>query len=754
MPADPSLTKTQGSAQPIPKVVVATTAMLSFISFWRAAAIVLNDMGSSAFYAGAIAEEAFGKTAPWFILAVMLLAYAVCALYMESCSMFVRGGVYRVVKEAMGGRMAKLSVSALMFDFILTGPISGVSAGHYLVGFVNELLRFGHLNITIPENFSAASFAIAVTLYFWWENIKGIHESSGKALRIMYVTTAMVGVMLVWCGYTLWMRGVHLPPWPEPSNLTFSKTALGWLRYTNWPYTIGVIGIFIALGHSVLAMSGEETLAQIYRDLEHPKMRNLKKVSLIILAYSLVFTAGVSFFAVMIIPDATRSQYFGNLISGLAMNFAGPYSLRLVFQAFVVLVGVLMLSGAVNTAIVGSNGVLNRVAEDGILPDWFRQPHRRFGTSYRIVNLVTGLQIATILLSRGNIFLLGEAYAFGVMWSFAMNGAAVLALRYKEPGPREFRVPFNLKLGNVEIPIGLTLITLILLGLCTINLFTKEIATISGIVFTAAFFATFTVAERITRKRGNVGADLDQFNVASRTDLTAETVGARPGNVLVPVSNYHALYHLGAVLDRVKTERRDIVVLHVQVMRRTGSGEVEFEADQLFGSIEQFLFTKALCMAEQRGKPIRLAVVAANELEDGILRAAANLQSSTIVLGRSAKIGLPEQARQFGLAWEGLPDPRPQFNLEIYTPGGDHEFFLLGPHAPNLTRNEVNLVHQLWLRLSERLRPEELHHHDVVHFALNELKLELMNGKEGELVQRLREHVIQNKAQRQQSPRS
>jgi amino acid transporter len=754
MPADPSLTKTQGSAQPIPKVVVATTAMLSFISFWRAAAIVLNDMGSSAFYAGAIAEEAFGKTAPWFILAVMLLAYAVCALYMESCSMFVRGGVYRVVKEAMGGRMAKLSVSALMFDFILTGPISGVSAGHYLVGFVNELLRFGHLNITIPENFSAASFAIAVTLYFWWENIKGIHESSGKALRIMYVTTAMVGVMLVWCGYTLWMRGVHLPPWPEPSNLTFSKTALGWLRYTNWPYTIGVIGIFIALGHSVLAMSGEETLAQIYRDLEHPKMRNLKKVSLIILAYSLVFTAGVSFFAVMIIPDATRNQYFGNLISGLAMNFAGPYSLRLVFQAFVVLVGVLMLSGAVNTAIVGSNGVLNRVAEDGILPDWFRQPHRRFGTSYRIVNLVTGLQIATILLSRGNIFLLGEAYAFGVMWSFAMNGAAVLALRYKEPGPREFRVPFNLKLGNVEIPIGLTLITLILLGLCTINLFTKEIATISGIVFTAAFFATFTVAERITRKRGNVGADLDQFNVASRTDLTAETVGARPGNVLVPVSNYHALYHLGAVLDRVKTERRDIVVLHVQVMRRTGSGEVEFEADQLFGSIEQFLFTKALCMAEQRGKPIRLAVVAANELEDGILRAAANLQSSTIVLGRSAKIGLPEQARQFGLAWEGLPDPRPQFNLEIYTPGGDHEFFLLGPHAPNLTRNEVNLVHQLWLRLSERLRPEELHHHDVVHFALNELKLELMNGKEGELVQRLREHVIQNKAQRQQSPRS
>ena len=59
----------------------------------------------------------------------MIFSYAVRALYIESSAMFVRGGVYRVVKEAMGGTLAKLSVSALLFDYILTGPISGVSAG-------------------------------------------------------------------------------------------------------------------------------------------------------------------------------------------------------------------------------------------------------------------------------------------------------------------------------------------------------------------------------------------------------------------------------------------------------------------------------------------------------------------------------------------------------------------------------------------------------------------------------------------------
>src|SRR5436305_9889362 len=237
----------------------------------------------------------------------------------------------------------------------------------------------------------------------------------------------------------------------------------------------------IGLGHSVLAMSREDTMAQGYREIEHPKLPNLKRAALLIFLYSLIFTAGVAFFAVMIIPDSVRNNFFDNPIGGLAMYLVGPLSLRLAFRAFVVVVGVLMLAGAVNTAIVGSNGVLNRVSEDGILPHWFRVPHRRYGTSSRILNLVVGLQIVTILLSRGDIFVLGEAYAFGVMWSFAMKGLAVLVLRYKQPGEREFRVPLNFTVAGTEVPVGLALVTIVLFALCVINLFTKEVATISGV---------------------------------------------------------------------------------------------------------------------------------------------------------------------------------------------------------------------------------------------------------------------------------
>src|SRR6202047_3840683 len=205
------------------KVVVATTVALPFISFWPGASIVLSDLASSAFYAGGAAEHAVGKAAPWFVLGVMLFSFAVRSVYMESCSMFVRGGVYVVVHDSMGPLAAKFSVSALVFDYILTGPISAVSAGQYMGALMNETLEQLHQASRVNVNLVSAGLAILVTIYFWWENTKGVHESSGKALRIMQITTVMVGILLIWCPITLLItKGWHLPPAPKPSNLVFS----------------------------------------------------------------------------------------------------------------------------------------------------------------------------------------------------------------------------------------------------------------------------------------------------------------------------------------------------------------------------------------------------------------------------------------------------------------------------------------------------------------------------------------------------
>ena len=344
--------------------MVATTVALSFISFWKAAAIVLSDLVSTMFYIGGITEQEVGKSAPWMVIAVMLFSYAVRSVYMESCGMFVRGGVYVVVRDSIGPTVAKLSVSSLVVDYVLTGPISAVSAGQYLGRLLNDFgEKLGHFH-TDPNWFSVY-FSVATTIYFWWSNIKGVPESSAKALRIMQITTVMVGILLIWCPLTILINGRwQLPPAPKPSNLVFSEAAQGWLKDTFW-LQIPMVAVIIAFGHSLLSMSGFETLAQVYREIEQPKVQNLQRAGMVIFAYSLVFTALVSFFATAIIPDDVRPKFYDNLISGLAMHLVGPPSLRLLFQSFVVVVGFLILAGAANTAIVGSNGVLN-----GTLLSW------------------------------------------------------------------------------------------------------------------------------------------------------------------------------------------------------------------------------------------------------------------------------------------------------------------------------------------------------------------------------------------------
>jgi amino acid transporter len=728
------------------RLVVASSVMLTFISFWRAAAIVLNDLGSSAFYAGGIAEEAVGKSAPWFILGVMLFSFAVRAVYVESCSMFTRGGVYRIVKEALGGTFAKLSVSALMFDYILTGPISGVSAGQYIIGLLNELLRLcaadhwmGRLVLNgdgsprqFPINGSSAIIAVIVTVYFWWQNTKGIEESSDKALKVMQITTVMVVLLLGWGIFSVFHLGAHLPPWPSPANLKFSSASLGFLKHTSFMQTVGLFGVIMAFGHSVLAMSGEESLAQVNREIKHPKLKNLKRAAIVIAIYSFVFTGLGTLLAVMLIPDAVRVPlYRDNLIAGMAMYMVGPQAMRIGFRIFVVIVGFLILGGAVNTAIVGSTGVLMRVAEDGVLADWFRKPQRRFGTSYRIVNLVVGLQLFTIVVTHGDVIMLGEAYAFGVIWSFTFNSLAMLVLRYKYHGERGWKVPLNLRIGKTEIPFGLLSVFLVLLTTAIVNLFTKSVATVSGVLFAATFFVIFSLSERNNKKRHDLATLQmhEHFQLEHQDVVGRESLEIRPGAVVVTMRDAAAPFALKWALAHTDTAEQDLVVLAARMMGAGGPEYVE-ASEQLFSEHEQMLFTKAVSVAESFGKHISLLVVPAGDIFAALVQTANSLEAAAVVAGLSTKLTAQEQAYQLGQAWEALPEPKRQFTFYIVKPDGESLSFHIGPHAPAIQPDEVELVHRLWLNLRRLPEMQHLHHSDIVTYALTRMAKEFTQDKQ------------------------
>jgi amino acid transporter len=715
-------------------IVVATSVMLTFISFWRAAAIVLCDLGSSAFYAGGIAERAIGKTAPWFILAVMLFANAVRGVYIESCVIFVRGGVYRVVKTALGRNFAKVSVSALMFDYILTGPISAVSAGQYLIGLANEILELRGSHSLLPKNECSALLAVLVTLYFWRKNLKGIHESSDKALKIMQITTVMAVLVLAWGAITLIVRGGSLPPLPFPSNLNFSKDALGWLYGSDWHKKIGLLGILIAFGHSVLAMSGEESLAQVNREIAHPKVRNLKRAAFVIFVFTLLFTSLVTFLGVMIIPDEQRPQFYDNLIGGLAMNVVGPYGARLALHVFVVAVGFVVLSGAVNTAIIGSNGVLNRVSEDGVLSAWFRRPHHRFGTSYRIINMIAILQIGTIVISRGETYVLGEAYAFGVIWSFVFNATSMFVLRYKLREPREWKVPVNLKIGRTELPLGILFVLTILLLTAVVNLLTKQVATISGLVFTAGFFTLFNISEHMA-KRAKQTSHLDQFQLIRQETIDVETVRVRPAPVLVSVRDYRSLHQLDRALADTDTANTDVVVMTARMYAGAGAGYKEIHEQHLFTEYEQQLFTAVVQHAEKLGKPVKLLVTPTNNPFSAVVNVANRLGAIRVYAGTSEKLSVGEQARILGREWEELNDPeKVQFDLLVVSGRGEAHRFQIGAHTPEITPEDVDRIHKIWLEIVESAPGLDFHHRDVVSLALQRFERELSGASRAEIL--------------------
>jgi amino acid transporter/nucleotide-binding universal stress UspA family protein len=762
------------------QVIIVSSVMFTFISYWRTAAVVLCDLASTAYYIGGIVENAIGPAAPWFILAVMLFSYAVRSVYIESCSLFVRGGVYRVVKEAMGGGLAKLSVSALMFDYILTGPTSGVSAGQYIMGLLLQLISlafpqsFKSLGLDLTDSGSpgelfkrwgAVVLAVSVTLYFFRQNLLGIHESSDKALKIMYATTAMAVIMIGWCLVTLIHNGAaNSVPWqpnlqpkvehlevkghdiPEELRHRFIREEIeggvfvrnpnrpdrleplmedgqpvprynealkelgirqqddpiGFLRYFSFAdafRVVGVLGLFLAFGHSILAMSGEETLAQVYREIESPKLKNFKRAAFIVFVYSLVLTAGISFLAVLLIPDEVRMKFYqDNLIGGLARHVWGLPILKFLLETFVVVVGFLILAGAVNTAIIGSNGVLNRVAEDGVLPDWFLRPHPKYGTTYRLLILITSLQIGVILISQGHMVVLGEAYAFGVVWSFVFKALSMVVLRFKDRTPREYKVPLNIRIRGVEVPIGLSLIFLVLLTTAILNFFTKEVATVSGLVFTAGFLTVFVLSERYHEKRRGPAAHrhMEQFNRQQTPDVSLESLGiTKPYRKLVAIRSTQNLVMLEKALAEADPETTATIVMTAKLVSAGDYSPSNGAAD--LDTYDQQLMTAVVDKAEHAGKQVKPLIVQTNNPLNAVLQTAAQLQANEVIMGASNKYTADEQLEQIAFYWismhQGTPAP-----LTVRVLGADRDIALDlggGNRIPKISERRARSVAEL-----------------------------------------------------------
>jgi hypothetical protein len=315
----------------------------------------------------------------------------------------------------------------------------------------------------------------------------------------------------------------------------------------------------------------------------------------------------------------------------------------------------------------------------------------------------------------------------------------VLVLRYQRHD-QEYKTPGNIVIGGKEIPFGLILTTLVLFFVAVANLFSKRIATISGISFTAVLFIIFTISEHRSHKKRKKGDGLEQFNLDMRPEISTDSIRIRPGGVLVAVRDYNRMQHLQTVLQKTNVRKHDVVVMTIRGVSTAGTGEFWLSEDQLFTEYERELFSRVVSIAEKEGKPVELLTVPGLNPFDAMVQTAATLKVSRLVSGVSARMDSEELARRIGRAWEKLPEPRHAFSLEIISPDRPSIFVNLGPHPPRLWPEDVDLVHDLWLELSEDFG-SKLHHRDVVGVALRRMDKELRSKERPGVINDVREEL-------------
>jgi hypothetical protein len=295
-------------------------------------------------------------------------------------------------------------------------------------------------------------------------------------------------------------------------------------------------------------------------------------------------------------------------------------------------------------------------------------------------------------------------------------------LRWKYHGERGWKVPPNIRIMGREIPLGLISVFMVLLATATINLFTKSVATVSGIVFAAAFFIVFTVSERENQRKHAITARQmkDFFQLEHQETVSRESVAIRPGGVMVTMRDAANPLALKWTLARTHTDEQDVVVISVRLMG-VGGPEYLSAEQQSFSEHEQMIFTKAVSVAESFGKKVSLLVVPAGDIFAALAQTANSLEVESVVSGLSSSLTAEDQAFHIGQAWEALPEPKRQFNFYVIGPSGETKVFYIGPHAPALGPEDVELVHRLWLNMRRDPLGAGLHHSDIITYALTRL---------------------------------
>jgi magnesium transporter len=695
------------------RVVLSTPALLTFVSTWKAGTLAIAQLGIAAFFLAGVLAPTFGG-APWIALAVALLTALVRAVDIESWALLIPGGVVGRVQHAFGGRTTSAAMVAVLLERLLLAALGALVVGHYVAGVVVPLTSRVRYLAGMSD---LATLAAAVLVGAVWLRARTGHDPLGsKAGRRMWTGLSLLTLLVVWAMFSLRSGAIQRDVYVMPA-------APGW---TPWSHVNTALFALLALGYAIPAIGGGDALSRAAHDFAPPRLRALRRIGLAATLFAFLVILGGTVLFALLVPQAEWSRWAELPLIGLAEHVRGPWWIRLVLGMAMATAAFLLLSPTVAVALADAETALQRLSTHTARFKGLAHLHHRFGTPARTIDVTVIATIAAMLAAGGRAVTLAHAYALAVAVLLALKALTLIRLRRTIP-QTPYRMSFNIRFGKSELPLGLLFVLVVVSLTSAVMLAAGDPPAIAYVTVFVVLTLGYGSARQIEQERP------EEVEPLPPVEMSTAGVTPRPGCVLVPVRNPHALDHVAAALRAAGD--REVVVMTVRVH----NGEISGTDGAPITRYEQALFQEVVSIAERLGHSVQLLVVPARNVVDAIVATILRLRSSDVFVGESSTLSSEGQARILGDAWDAIDKPEPlDVRLVIVHRTGRTDTYHIGAHPPALTPTDLELIHRLWLDAVRTVGPH-VHHHDVVRAALIQMEEQLSGPQRDRALTTLRE---------------
>jgi magnesium transporter len=695
------------------------------MSVRNAAALGIAQLGIAAFFASGITRPVLGESAGWFVLAATALAALVRATDLESWALLMPGGFEGRVARAFGPRAAGIAAGAALVERLLLGALTCVVVGHYVAGVAVTAIAGWRLTGFVRPEDLATVLAVGAIGLLWIRARIGRDLRRETLARSVWFGVGILALAIGWGLVTL-ARG-------SAASIAVLASLPRPVVVTGWSLVDAAFVYALGLALTLPVVGGGEALARAAHEFPPPRVHALRRTGLVTLIFALVVTVIGTFLIILLVPAAEQELWVNAPLAGLAQHLVGAAWARDLMALSLASAAVLVLLPATYVAIADAERMIHRSSADGKLPRSLAVLDTRFGIPTGAVDMTVVAMILVIVVSGGRVAWLARAYGFAIAVVVVLMVAALVRLR-RTHGPTPFKTPGNLRLRNRELPMGLLSTGAIVAVSALAMIAVGDLAAIaSGGLITAVVLYLTLVRRRVPA--AEISVEEDTFDLLVAAELSLDQIDARPGNVLVPVRNPHALAHVVAALQAAGD--RDVVVMTARLVDVDVSEEAAGQSTPT--PHERRLLADVVAVAERIGRPVRLLIVPAHNVVDAIVGTVVRLRSSDVYVGESSTLSAADQARLLGEAWERTEKPQPlDVRLVIYHRSGRAETYHLGAHPPSLTSGDLDLIHRLWLDAVKTVGPH-VHHHDVVRAALRQMEHQLTGSERNEAIAAIRD---------------